>query len=43
MSKLRVPPFIPLAGSDRRQKGMWLNEFAINERRLAKKLSRWMV
>jgi len=43
MPKLRVPPFIPLAGSDRGARGMWLKEFAINERKLAKKLSRWMV
>jgi hypothetical protein len=42
MPKFRVPPFIPLGG-DKKQGGMWLKEFAIDERKLAKRLMRGMI
>jgi len=43
MPKFRIPPFIPFAGSDKRLKGMWLREFMIDERKLAKRLMKGMI
>jgi hypothetical protein len=43
MPRFRIPPFIPFAGSDRRLRGMWLREFMIDERKLAKRLMRGMI
>jgi hypothetical protein len=43
MPKFRIPPFIPFAGSDKRLRGMWLKEFMIDERKLAKKLMKGMI
>ena len=42
MPKFRVPPFVPFGG-DKGLRGMWLKEFAINERKLAKRLMRGMI
>jgi hypothetical protein len=43
MPRFRIPPFIPFAGSDKKPRGMWLKEFMIDERKLAKKLTRGLI
>jgi hypothetical protein len=43
MPRFRIPPFIPFAGSDKRLRGMWLKEFMIDERKLAKRLMRGLM
>jgi hypothetical protein len=43
MPRFRIPAFIPFAGNEKKLKGMWLKEFMIDERKLAKRLMRGLM
>jgi hypothetical protein len=40
MPRFRIPAFISFAGNEGKLRGMWLREFVIDEKKLAKKLMR---